>query len=196
MKTFIVKYSLIIIGIVILFLFVNGLVSRCTQTHKDEVVSGVIANNRQTQIIDSMRGIQVKAKLLAIDSVNRSNENKIKAIKPKIATLKLKTDALLQSYKKDTASQSLKADSTIQYLVELTDSMNMENEYLNEVNEGLKAQITVLEGENEAKDATIDNCTKNTEKLLKLPKKDNIFKRVEKWIYLGVGVVLTYKLTK
>lgn len=192
MKTFIAKYSLVIIGVIILFLFISGGISRCTRNHTGEVISAVEIATRQGQIIDSMRSIQVKSKVAAIDSTVKSLEGKIKVAKPKIKTLKLKTDTLLQAYKKDTASQSLKADSTIQSYIELTDSMNMENEYLSDVNEQLKAKITIIDAESDAKTASLDNCHKNNEALLKqLKKSNNWWSRNHKWFYFGGGAILT-----
>ena len=193
MKDFVKKNLIsIIMAAICLFLVFSGAISNCSQKRTEQVIQSVSTSVIRDQIIDSINSAQATKEKAKIDSVNKVASKKITALKTEINTLYTKLGDQIISYNADTVSQSPKCDSLIQTYSQLTDSMNMENEYLSTVNENLNLKITILDAQILTKEIALKNSYSNIESLSsELKKQTNWAHRNQKWFYFGVGAILT-----
>jgi hypothetical protein len=225
MRKYLQYWPIAVIIVLCLLLAFSGVLDSCSKRQTSKVISEITTSTRDAQIVDSMRSVQAKREKSVIDSTVQVYEKKvndrdviIQGNKKKISSLKTQTDTLqsklklqIETYKKDTASQNPLCDSISKNAEALTDSLNMENEYLQNNNDSLQSSVNDLKKsneelkqkniiqENETKTAEVsrDKAYVNLDKAtIQLKTQTNWWHRNQKWIYFGAGAILTGLILK
>lgn len=202
-----IKYVVISVVIFItLILFIATKLSKRSDDRTDTLISQVDASIIRAHIIDSLSSILAMNEIQVIDSVNKERNKERVILKDEIQKEKSKSlrlikerDSLLEGYLADTLSQSDKCDEIIEKDNEIISSQQITISKLETdttilsfyLRDTEKKYYIEVSNHNRTKDLN-ELCNKNTMILMNnLRSKNTWYKRNEKWIYFGSGIVLT-----
>ena len=193
---------------IVIFLLLSGAISRCSSKQIDDTIEQVDINSLRRNLIDSMAKLQHQEYISAIDSINSLRTAQIKSISKTVDKLNNENkdlrNELAQLYN-DTAVMDLPTcleiteiqrdiivnrDSVVDHQIKQITTYQMT---LTDLNLKYESQLK----ETVRKQEMYNGCMADSEKLKKqLAKQNTWWKRNEKWMFLGAGIIGTTLLLK
>ena len=187
----------LLITLLIVFVGISGIVSRCEIKRSNDASVQIDAQSIRQQIVDSVNSVQAKKDIYRLDSINKSYEKKIIPLKAEIKDLKAKLKNEVGTYNSDTVYQSAPCDSIIKTSQVIIDSLDYEVTLLSSINGNMLLKIDAMDIQlGNAELSLMASYAANSKLQKELTKQTNWWHRNDKWIYMGVGAVLTFLIMK
>jgi hypothetical protein len=202
-------YITIIIVSVLTFIAISSTVSKCTFERIAEDLRQTELNTLRRSLTDSLKQEQAKKEILLIDSLNAIREAERAVSNKKVVQLLLDNNKLKTELKK--AYDNLKDSSTIENCLDVVEIqkevINKQDTIINVQSNQVESYKLTVKDLNDKYDIQYketlrtrmmyNDCQNDVEILVKrLEKQNTWYKKNEKWIYLGIGVVTTLIITK
>ena len=196
------------IGAIVVFLLLSGVIYKCTSKEIDNTIEQVDINSIRRNLIDSMAKLQHQEYISAIDSINTLRTAQIKSISKTVDKLnkenKQLRNELAQLYN-DTAVMDLPTCLEITEIQK--DIIVNRDSVVDKQDEQIATyQITLtdlnLKYESQLKETVRTQemykaCGVDNDKLKqRLAKQNTWWRRNEKWMFLGAGIIGTTLLLK
>jgi hypothetical protein len=202
-------YITIIIVSVLTFIAISSTVSKCTFERIAEDLRQTELNTLRRSLTDSLKQEQAKKEILLIDSLNAIREAERAVSNKKVVQLLLDNNKLKTELKK--AYDNLKDSSTLENCLDVVEIqkevINKQDTIINVQSNQVESYKLTVKDLNDKYDIQYketlrtrmmyNDCQNDVEILVKrLEKQNTWYKKNEKWIYLGIGVVTTLIITK
>lgn len=196
------------LGAIVVFLLLSGVISKCTSKQIDNAIEQVDINTIRRHLIDSMAVLQHHEYISAIDSINSLRTAQIKSISKTVDKLNKENKELrneLAQLYNDTAVMDLPTCIGITE-IQRDIIVNRDSVVDHQVKEIVTYQMTLtdlnLKYESQLKETVrtqgmYKGCEADNDLLIKkLAKQNTWWKRNEKWMFLGAGIIGTTLLLK
>jgi hypothetical protein len=206
MKDLIKAYKWQILALVVILFIASPLYRFDKQTGQNSTPHHS-APLRTSIIIDSVKSLYIKEKMQVADSLTNLYESKLLSIQLDKRKVQASNDRLRKENadirgKYENSPTPENCDSLVNSQQELItgleveiDTLNAESETYSRIIVGQKHRISLSDSLVITKQKMFNDCQRiNSELYLQLEKKDNWWNRNHKWLFLGAGVFIGYKL--
>ena len=149
------------------------------------------------QIADSVRAVEYQRAIAQLDSVTQLKEKRITVLQTENRQLRTQLDEKVREYTENITVQTPECDTIIATAHQVIDSLEVEKKHLTEIACNYREMFITADSAFNLQSQSLTNAYANIEAIkAKHAKQNTWYRRNEKWIFLGAGMVGTFLIIK